>query len=329
MRDIVAMEQELGQVPEWASAVGIGLLAPCGHYKFPEPLLQVISLIGSSNPAVIKDTLKHQCYTVERDRKKAAQDYALCLDAWLAGTSPEIPAAELSALAHRKINWPSVCEELWRVLGKRTEKKELLVERILIGLRHAIKATRWDDERAAEFGRDQYLGNFQRGTSDDPVFDLLSSPRVKRIEKKLGLIDSQWRSLVSVDLGFWWLCAPKAFRLLERDLWAVGKDSPVEEGEKVSGFLKCEDTYPNQDEAAKWYKSFCDALGTWWKDETPTGRVADEVRRRLGDRTPVKKWLVRLLLKKLKTYERTGGSIGALVNPIPNHKRGRGSIQTC
>ncbi|MDP6358497.1 MAG: hypothetical protein QF473_25475 [Planctomycetota bacterium] len=327
MREILAMEQSLAEVPDWARSVGIGYLPPCGHWKFPGPLLQILTLIGSANPVTIGESFKLQCYTVDRERKRAAQDYCLCLDAWLAGTGPEVPAFELNALASRKIDWTAVCSDLWNVLGERSEKKELIVERVLIAVRHAVKASRWDDERGTEFGRDQYLGDFSLTPDGEPACDALSSPRVQRIETKLAASHPGWRSLIKVDLGFWWLCAPKAFRFLERDLWAIGKDRSPEKGEEVPGFLRCEDLYPNQDEAAEWYEEFCAALDAWWQGNRPTGPAGELVCQRLGDSSPVKQWLVRLFRKKLRMYETTGGSIANLVNPKPRQKRGTKFIE--
>jgi hypothetical protein len=327
MKEIVTMEQSLDEIPEWSRSVGIDYLPPCGLYDFPKALLQVVSLIGSADQALIDQTFKHQCYAVERDRKQAAEDYCLCLDAWLAGADPQPVAAELTALGRRKVNWLKVCADLWDVLGERDEKKELLVERLLEAIRYAIKASKWDDERGTEFGRDLYVGDYVQLPNGDASYSVLSSPRVKRIEEQLSSLDPEWHRFIGVDLGFWWLCAPKAFRFLDRDLWAIGNDRRPEKGEQIPGFLQCEDTYPNRDHAAKWYSEFCAALDAWWQGNRPTGSTGDLVCQRLGDDSPVKRWLVRLFLKKLRTYEATGGSIGLLVNPGARQKWGTRPIE--
>ena len=329
MKQIAAMEQSLPGVPDWARRVGIGYLPPCGHYMFPEPLLQVASLIGSGSPEAVDKTLKHQCYTVGSDRKKTVMDYCLCLDAWLAGAPPEAAARELTACGHRKIDWQAVCRDLWDVLGEPTEKKRLLVELALHAVRHAVKSYRWDDDDGSRFCRDEYLGDFRtRGGGASRRLLQGSSPRVRRIKARLSEIDPGWAKFSQVDYEAWWLCAPKAFRFLERDLWAIGEGRRPEAGEQVPGLLRCEDTYPNQDEAAEWYRAFCGALDRWWRGKQAAGGVAGEVNRRLGESSPVKRWLVRLLLKKLRTYERHGGTIGSLVNPKPHQKRGTRPIQT-
>lgn len=331
LKQIVAMELELSDAQTWADSVGLRFLAPCGHYMFPEPFLQVLSLVGSADPPMADCTLKHHCYTVDGDRKKAAMDYCLCLDAWLAGAEPGAVARELDALGHRKIGWLSVCRDLWEVLGERTEKKELLVELTLHVLRHAVKSYRWDDEQGTDYGRDEYLGDYREDGGIDetwatPRFDQWATPRLKSIAGRLSELWPEWRSVPKGEYGSWWLCAPKAFRFLERDLWAIGRERPLEPGEPVPGFLQCEDTYPDHDKVASWYADFCAALEAWWKGETASGIVANDVAERLGEPTPLKRWLVRLLRHKLRNYEK--GQFGSLVHPNNSHKRGTSPLTT-
>jgi len=330
MRDIVAMEAALPDVPEWARDVGIDLVPPCGPYNFPEPFLQVLSLIGSADPAVISKTFKLKCYAVDPARKRQAQDYCLCLDAWLAGADPSAPAAELNALSPRTIDWSAVCTDLWGLLGDRSEKKELQVELVLGAIRHAIKVSRWTDDPGTVFGRDQFLGAYKEWPDFVDYGVYIRSARAQRLVARLKQLDPEWawETMSRVDCGTWWLCAPKAFRFLEYDLWAIAKDRPAGPDDDVPGFLRCEDTYPNQDEAAVWFRQFCDALDTWWQGHDPTGQVGDMVSARLGDPSPVKQWLVRLFLKKLKMYESTSGILKSLVNPGPDRKRGTRTMVT-
>lgn len=101
--------------------------------------------------------------------------------------------------------------------------------------------------------------------------------RIQAVDSRLREINPRWGRLFKVDLGHWWLCAPNAFRLLEYDLWAIGHDRQ--------------------------------ALDGWWRGGPAAGPVADDVNRRLGESTPVKRWLVRLYLKKLHmlaSYEGEG-----------------------
>ncbi len=94
-----------------------------------------------------------------------------------------------------------------------------------------------------------------------------ASPRVKRIESRLAEMNCQ----VPLDLREWWLCASKSFRFLERNLWVIGMGRSPEDAEDIPGFLQCEDTYPNQDEVAAWYASFCRALNGWWGGQSKLG----------------------------------------------------------
>jgi hypothetical protein len=332
LRQIVEMETALDSVPQWARQIverSINSACPCGHYLFPLPYLEVLDAIGSRMPP----TFVHSCFTVERERKRHAQDYALCLDAWLAGAPPEAPARELSALGYRQIDWHTVCDDLWQTLGERTQVKELLVERILHGIRWAIKFTFWDDDPASAFGRDQYLGNYARtddqisidGYYDRPPFDYeRASPRLQRLEARLAEVCPDWKTWRG-QLGEWWLCAPKSFRFLERILWSIGRRRPLRPADRVPGFLRCEDTYPNQDDAATWWTAFCAALDGWWRGQLTSDEVAQDIGRRLGEPTPIRRWLVRLFLRKLRRLEENGEQLTHLVNagsgPAGRHRR--------
>jgi hypothetical protein len=133
LRQIAEMEAALGDVPPWAQQVverSIRSACPCGHYLFPQPYLEVLDAIGAQTAP----DLVHSCFTVAHTRKRQAQDYAFCLDAWLAGASPEAAARELTALGYRQIDWHATCTALWQTLGERTEVKHWLVRLFLYKL---------------------------------------------------------------------------------------------------------------------------------------------------------------------------------------------------
>ena len=117
---------------------------------------------------------------------------------------------------------------------------------------------------------------------------------------------------------------------MERVLWAIGKGRPDrglvdhydQSTEDVPGFLRCEDTCPDQDGAAAWWREFMAALGGWWRGKPTEGDVADDVNRRLAEPTPVKRWLVRLYAHRLDVLARVGGKIRTLVAPKPGSWRG-------
>ena len=330
LRAIVAMEQELGGVPEWARQIAersIQFACPCGHYLFPQPYLEALDAIGSETPPAFV----HGCFTVGPDRKRAMMDCVFALDAWLAGAAPEAAARELIALGHRRIDWDAACADLWRVLGDHTERKDLLVERLIHAQRFKIKRSPWEGDLASELGRDQFLGViggarnpaklYSHIDPDVPGFDEGDSPRVKRLDARLADLCRDW-DRTRFHITFGWLCAPKAFRFLERLLWAIGQERPPKPDDRVPGFLRADDTHPNQDAAAAWWQAFCQALDAWWRGEASTGDVAADVARRLGDPSPAKRWLVRLFLRKLAFYASYDEGLKRLVKPRPGARRG-------
>lgn len=91
---------------------------------------------------------------------------------------------------------------------------------------------------------------------------------IQRLEAHLAEICPDWDRF-RAQMMEWWLCAPKSFRFLERILWAIGQERPPQNSDRVPGFLQCEDTYPSQDDAARWWTSFCAALNAWWRQPEP------------------------------------------------------------
>jgi hypothetical protein len=316
------MEQDLAPAPDWARQVvtkSINFVPPCGHYLFPRPQWEVVDAIATGRvPPLI-----HSCFIVDRSRKRTIMDYTLCLDAWLAGASPDAPATELSALGWRKIDWAAACRGLWQTLGDHTECKELLVRRLLLRLRWWVKAAVWDDDLATDFGRDQYVGPYSPTGSpcaysnrdrEFPDFKLHESPRMKAIDRRLGELTphAKWfRDWMSE----WWLCAPKAVRFLERMIWAIGNERPFEKGQEIPDFLLGADTWPPQPRTAHWYGQFIAALEAWWHDSPMPGDVAQELNTRLGEPTSVKRWLVRLYARKLRRLQENGEQFASLVKP--------------
>ncbi len=129
-------------------------------------------------------------------------------------------------------------------------------------------------------------------------------------------------------IRYGWLCAPKAFRYLERLIWRIGRGRKPRPGEDVPGFLRCEDTWPDSAEAGQWWRAFLAARAGWWKGQPGRGDVADEVNRRLGEPSPIKRWLVRLMVRKLEMLEHFGGDLHKLVNVQPNARRGARPLRT-
>lgn len=215
------------------------------------------------------------------------------------------------------IDWQQVCTALWDVLGERSELKELLLRRIVHRQRWWIKSLVWDDDRRDVYCRDRFLGDVDcsgngyghYGNPDfrDPYFAELQVPEVKRIEERLSAICPDWPWFRS-SIHDSWLCAPKAFRFLERLLWCVGKEKravslpshPLENGDKVPGFLQCDDTYRNITGGKEWVHAFVGGIRSWIAGREPDGKIASDIHRRLAARTSVKLWLVGLYLRKIE-----------------------------
>lgn len=314
LRQLVHQENSLSPIPQWAQEIverSINYPPYCPHWAFPSPYLEVLDGIGKQT----SPTFVHGCYTASRDRKARMQDYVFCLDTWLAGAEHQQAAFELIKRGYSQTDWPSVCAALWDVIGERSELKALLLRRIVHRQRWWIKSLVWDDDRRDIYGRDQFLGNVDcEGNSHygnpefrDPYFAELRVPEVRKMEERLSEICPDWpvfRSMICDS----WLCAPKAFRFLERLLWCVGKeeiavslpDHPLDNGDKVPAFLQCEDTYGNSTEGKEWVRDFVDGIRSWIAESEPSGMVASDIHRRLADPSLVKLWLVGLYLRKIE-----------------------------
>ena len=317
LHEIVQMERDLGDVPEWAQrivATSLKLISPCGHHTFPKPFLDILSAIGNQTPP----DFIHGCFVITRDRKLSMQDYCLCLDGWLAGAQPDAISAELDACGHRRIDWRNACRDLWDVLGERKEWKRIGVNILLHDLRHMIKDTVCSDDPELRLCPDQYLGDYQRQTKPEEgqFFQGMTfarygeSPRVAALRDRLE--ETKPKGLQPFDDQ--WPCAPKTFRFLERSLWSIGKEKSLGECKNVPGFLRCEDTWPDRNECAKWWSAFRVALRSWWNGERCAGTIGDQVSDLLGERTPVKQWLVRLYAHKLYILTQSGETIARLVD---------------
>ncbi len=306
---ILQMEHELDEVPAWAEIIVERVFRDfpsCGHYMFPYWLLNAVNAIGAEE----EPERTMACFAVDAVRKRQAQDYVFCLDAWLAGATPEAVAAELHHRAERPLDWGQVAADVWEVLGQPTRVKRLLVERLVIMVRSAVKFDTWSEDDP-EFGTDQFLG--RRDEHD---------PRAEAIEKRLEDIWPQWPEYRAWFTEEWWLCAPKAFRLLEYRIWAIGEDAFDGSAGTAPGFLQCEDTYIDQDQAGMWWEKFTAALDAWWRGRQSQDALYADLARRLGTPDRVKRWLVRLFARRIRMLADTGAALGRLVQPGPRTRRG-------
>jgi hypothetical protein len=321
---IVQLEEALSPVPSWATEIverTIKFPPACPHYAFPTPFLDIVSSIGQQKA----QDFVHGCYTVDRQRKMRALDYIFCLDAWLEDATPEQASRELQNRDAAPLDWDEVCQNIWHVLGKKTDLKKMLVERTLHRYRWWVKSCIWDDNSADAFCRDRYLGALPRGESarwhygnpgiGDPWQAELETAYVKDIEAKLAQMCPDWEWFQTA-IHETWLCGPKTFRFLERLLWSIGKEKPsvslpaprfhVAKEDIVPAFLQCEDTYPDRQESVAWLRSFHQGLKSWTSNDPAGNGVARDIYERLGQNSPLKIWLVRLFIKNLELMKMYG-----------------------
>ncbi len=331
LKQIVEMERALGGVPVWADAVVLGPIrhvAPCGHYRFPLSYLDAVRAIGAQQ----SPPLTHTCYTVEPHRKRQFLAYARCIEAWLADAAPGTAATSMDDAGVPGIDWGRLCHDLWRVLGQPTDLKRMLLERWLLQTRWLVKSTTWDGDRPDHWPDHGDLGTRQQRNTlvtdngnphyKGPGWDLQASPRVRELEAQLASTCSDWPFFKGVLIEFYWPCAPKAFRFLEKTLWCVGREKqvinlpsfPLANPEDVPPFLQAQDTPMDRADAAQWWSQFLAALEAWWQGRASTTAVGDEVGGLLGPADPVKRWLVRLLAHRLRRLEDTRESLHTLLH---------------
>ena len=312
LRAIHAEEMALESVPRWAEEIVeriIGPLPTCGHYAFPEPLLQLCIAIGLERcPDFVMG-----CYTADSKRKLLLCYYAYCLDAWLQGAPLEVASAELARRDGLGRDWHQVLLRLHDTLGQPVGSKALLANRLLHRLRWWLKTLVWQDDHRDRYLLDAYLGDvrgdeaqwgaYGNAPSGDPYFAECRVPLVVELELRIEECVPGGRDLVD-RIRSTWLCAPKCFRYLERVIHQIGAVDDSSAVTECPPILRCEDTLPDVLANRAWYLSFRESVRRW----------LDGVDQRddLGAVTPAKHWLVRMLLLKLELYERYG-NFGKLV----------------
>ena len=299
------LEQELalGQAPSWGMSIIERMLGPlpmCGHYSFPRPLQDLCRAIGAQRCP----TFVVGCYTADAGRKTLSSYYVYCLDAWLWEAPLEVAQAELTWRPNLERTWCQIASQVYDALGQRTPIKKLLVERLVHRLRWWIKTMVWDDDHRDRFMLDAYLGDVRGDEAGhgaygnppygDPYFVELALPQVQAMEAGIrsALPDAK---VLSERIRSTWLCAPKAFRYLERIIAQIGAlDASADR--KPGAILQCQDTWPDVDAARTWYRVFRQSLDDWLAGH-------QQALPELGAVTPVSKWLVSTLRLKLDLYE--------------------------
>lgn len=325
LKAIFEEEMALGEVPGWAAEIirrMIGPLPMCGHYAFPLPLVEICQAIGDEKaPAVV-----HGCYTADSARKTLMSCYVYCLDAWLHTAPLAVAQAELAMRGGLGKDWSRIAEAVYRTLGAPSPAKQAAIRRLIHRLRWWIKTLIWDDDRRDRFQLDAYLGdargdeanwgNYGNPPFGDPYFEERKLPEVTRLDKQICEMVPGGNALLD-RIESTWLCAPKVFRYLERiiiEIGAIGSGKPPKTNVSI---LQCEDTYPDAASHKAWHDAFMASLAAWL-----SGAAA---RPDLGEPTPAKHWLVRLLRHKLQLYEKHD-PFGNLIGAKPSGKRGTHAI---
>jgi hypothetical protein len=323
LRAIFDEEMALDAVPDWAVEIIDRMIASalpmCGHYAFPRPVLQVCEAIGEERcPEFVVG-----CYTAEPGRKVLMSYYVFCLDAWLKGAPLDVAKAELALRDDLGKDWGSIVEAVYATLGEPTDKKTLLMRRLIHRLRWWIKSLLWLEDRRDVFMLDVYSGDIRGheakwgayGNSPfgDPYFAERRLPEIRKLDRQIrDKVPDGEKLLERIEST--WLCAPKVFRYLEKLICEIGgidSDGPPDYGQTI---LQCEDTYPDMESCREWYSSFMASLTEWLAGNA-------EAMPELGAATPVKHWLARILRHKLDLYERHD-SFGKLVGTQPSGKSG-------
>ena len=318
--EIFLEEMKLGEVPDWARRFAeVYLNEPwlpyCGHYTFPNMLLQTVTCIGKEQ--VSTEEMTARCYRVDPERRELLARYLFCIDAWLKGAGKEHLVEKLKGLGWSERNWEMIAGNIYDALGERDEDKALLLRRIMHRQRWWLRALFWTDDKPLNEGLGYYYGKTyldkEKQMRVDEYMAEFEDPEVVQLEaeirRRFGDAD-KWLSMIQST----WLCGPKAFRYLERQLLHVGNKSlSLSPGVLNRSVLMCEDTCPQKEHRARWYGAFRWALDSWLEgkgivesDEFDPD-VVRKVAELLGSTTPTKHWLARLLRHKLDLYEEHSG----------------------
>lgn len=322
LRAVYDEEADIGDVPDWASEIVVRMmqLPMCGGYAYPDNVTQIIDAISQQQaPDVVM-----RCYTVDPDRKTLMSYYVFCLDAWLKDAPLATAAVELALRDQLRRNWQQIVSAIYHTLGDRTALKSTTVERLIHRLRWWIKSLIWTDDRRDRFLLDVYSGDIRGdegrwsayGNSPygDPYFTELSLPYVRAMEERILAGVPEGRHLLDC-IHSTWLCAPKAFRYLEKLISTIGTIGSDPIRDDAPPILQCEDTYPDFAANHEHFTALLERLQRWLAGEADTIPT-------LGTTTPVKHWLVHLLRHKLVFLARHEENFARLVGERPHGKSG-------
>ena len=329
LREMFEEEMALGSVPNWSTEIierMIRHLPTCGHYTFPRPVLQICEAIREEKcPEFVCG-----CYTADSERKTLMSYYVYCLDAWLKNAPLEVATAELAIREKLGKDWPKIIAGIYNSLGSPSEQKVLLIRRLVHRLRWWTKTLIWFDDKRNRYMLDVYSGDargdeakwgaYGNSPFGDPYFAELKLPEIKELAKQIRDIVPGGKKLLD-RIESTWLCAPKIFRYLEKLILKIGIIDSENIPKSDVSILQCEDTYPDIASYKRWYTLFMSSLTALLEGNR---KALSE----LGDITPVKHWLVRILRHKLQLYEKYDNfaKLGNLIGARPSGRRGTKTI---
>ena len=145
-------------------------------------------------------------------------------------------------------------------------------------------------------GDEEMYGAYGNSPFGDPYFAELELPEIKEMARQIRERVPDGERLLGGIEGTW-LCAPRVFRYLEKLVLEIGNIGSEDALNIDVSILQCEDTYPDIAFYQKHYLSFMSSLADWLNGDS---QAVSE----LGDMTPAKHWLARMLRHKIELYEK-------------------------
>ncbi|MFX0099886.1 MAG: hypothetical protein ACFFCS_09895 [Candidatus Hodarchaeota archaeon] len=310
VKKIFDLEMSLTDFPSWAKELAlrrIGVFPNCGHYLFPRSAEQILEAMRDESSIDFFTS----CYTCHPDRKAKLSPVVQILEAWLNHEDESSISEKFSASPVEEIDG-KVVENIYTALGQFTDEKEVLVQRLVNQLNWWIKTLIWEGDPRESFdkkeypvkkGYEQFNADYGNEGFSDPYFPEVHQKENIKLEKKIRKnknIDS--KKMIDY-IHSTWLCAPKFFRYLEKIILKIG-------GSDID-ILPDKLTKINAKEYARRYHEIRDELLKFIEEKGSSKLV--------GDHSPVKEWLARMLLLKLELYEEYSG-FGKLIHYEERHK---------
>jgi hypothetical protein len=297
MHRLLELEASLSPLPNWARGVTqqIARLSPFG-WAMPYCVEAICQNIGAGDPEAARPSAF--CH-IGQHRLQLMTDYAICLEGWLKGLSPETTAARTSETSLGWRDWEFIAGRIHDALGKPGPNKATLVRRLLAKLRFWLRASRIPQLENARAG--EYVAvNHEPELAD---LDRQIRQTVPHADRWLELIESAWPG------------ATRIFHYIERMMAAIGEldsapDTWPDELVDVDlkPFAAAHEAYRTADPGRVLYQTVLKVLNDYLGEKPnrpadPAANIddkwADRLTRRLGQPTPVGTYLAALTRKRI------------------------------